>query len=118
MLQIPGPPTYTKLSAEDLSEAGRSQANGNGGGSSGSERDSELCTMNSMKQHLPRQIGNVEEESTGLVAQESFDDELPYVPTTLPEERSVQVSLVPVKERSMMEVRTCPVERLYDPQHR
>lgn len=114
VLQIPGPPADVKQSAEDLSEAGPSgvvQANGNGGGSSGSERDSELCTMNSMKQHLPRQIGNVEEESTGLVAQESFEDELPYVPTTLPEERSVQVSLVPVKERSMMEVRTCPVER-------
>lgn len=114
VLQIPGPPADIKQSAEDLSEAGPSggmQANGNGGGSSGSERDSELCTMNSLKQHLPRQIGNVEEESTGLVAQESFEDELPYVPTTLPEERSVQVSLVPVKERSMMEVRTCPVER-------
>lgn len=125
VLQIPGPPTDPRQSTEELSRAGTSTSAAGGGGgiigasglsgigaagSSESERDSEM-DPNSMKQHLPRQIGNVEEESTGLVAQESFDDELPYIPTTLPEERSVLVSLVPVKERSLMDVRTCPVER-------
>lgn len=89
------------------------------GCSSESERDSELDRSGSTGQHLAaphhhRSAGGVaEEESTGLVvAQESsFEDDLPYVPTTLPEERSHLVSLVPVKERALMEVRTCPVDR-------
>lgn len=45
------------------------------------------------------------------MSQESYDDELPYVPTTLPEERSVCIPIIPVRERALMEVRTCPVER-------
>lgn len=60
---------------------------------------------------MPRQIGIVEEESTGLVSQESYDDELPYVPTTLPEERSLGIAIMPIRDRVLMEVKTCPVER-------
>lgn len=58
-----------------------------------------------------RQVGAVEEESTGLVSQDSYDDDLPYVPTTLPEERSLGVSIIPIRERALMDVKTCPVER-------
>lgn len=46
-----------------------------------------------------------------MVSQDSYDDELPYVPTTLPEERSICIPIIPVRERALMEVRTCPLER-------
>lgn len=75
--------------------------------SSESDHESEFDS----KHRLPRPIGNVEEESTGLVAQDSYDDELPYIPTTLPEERALGVTIVPVRDRALMEVRTCPVDR-------
>lgn len=78
--------------------------------SSESERDSEADPSTS-KLHMPCGVGAVEEESAGLVAQESYDDELPYVPTTLPEERSCAIPIIPVKERALMEVRTYPVDR-------
>lgn len=64
-----------------------------------------------LQHRIPRQIGAVEEESTGLVSQDSYDDELPYIPTTLPEERSLGVSIIPVRERALMDVKMCPVER-------
>lgn len=50
-------------------------------------------------------------ESAGLVLQESFDDELPYVPTTLPEERSSGIKIIPTRERTQTELITIPVER-------
>ncbi|KAL7037575.1 hypothetical protein ACKWTF_009281 [Chironomus riparius] len=50
-------------------------------------------------------------ESAGLVLQESFDDELPYVPTTLPEERSSGIKIIPTKERTQTELITIPLER-------
>ncbi|XP_049312575.1 serine-rich adhesin for platelets isoform X2 [Bactrocera dorsalis] len=84
--------------------------------SSESERDSDLAGGSSAaadpkRRHLPRHVGTIEDhESTGLVSQESFD-ELPYVPTTLPEERAHGVPLVPMKDRANMELKTCPVER-------
>lgn len=57
-------------------------------------------------------MGAVEEESAGLVSQDSYDDQdLPYVPTTLPEERSMGIAIVPVRERALMDVKTFPVER-------
>lgn len=98
ILQIPGPPPLLSDEPHCSSE---------------SERGSEMQMASSVSQqmHLTRQIGAVEEESTGLVAQESFDDDLPYVPTTLPEERSLGISLVPIKERSFMDVKTIPVDR-------
>lgn len=47
------------------------------------------------------------------MAQDSYDDDLPlpYVPTTLPEERALGVTIVPVRDRALMDVRTCPVDR-------
>lgn len=94
ILQIPGPPQDRQpTSAEERF------------GSSESELDSELTAK-----HIRNPVGSVEEESARLVEQGSFD-ELPYVPTTLPEERPVGIALVPVKERSLMDVKTCPVER-------
>ncbi|XP_031766865.2 serine/arginine repetitive matrix protein 2 isoform X2 [Galleria mellonella] len=48
-------------------------------------------------------------EQRGLVVQESFEDELPYVPTTLPLERSLALPMVPVRERS--DVTVARVER-------
>lgn len=50
-------------------------------------------------------------ESAGLVLQESFDDELPYVPTSLPEERSSGLRIVPTKDRTQNELITIPVDR-------
>ncbi|XP_062138475.1 mucin-5AC isoform X5 [Drosophila sulfurigaster albostrigata] len=91
--------------------------------SSESERDSDMAGSSSVatavpvgaeakRHHFPRNVCLIEEhESTGLVSQESFDDELPYVPTTLPEERAQGVPLIPMKERANMELKTCPVDR-------
>ncbi|KAM8719204.1 hypothetical protein ACLKA7_011851 [Drosophila subpalustris] len=91
--------------------------------SSESERDSDMAGSSSMatavpmgaeakRHHFPRNVCLIEEhESTGLVSQESFDDELPYIPTTLPEERAQGIPLIPMKERANMELKTCPVDR-------
>ncbi|XP_041447874.1 LOW QUALITY PROTEIN: flocculation protein FLO11 [Drosophila obscura] len=95
--------------------------------SSESERDSDMAGSSSVttavavggegqgpgkRHHFPRNVCVIEEhESTGLVSQESFDDELPYIPTTLPEERAQGVPLIPMKERANMELKTCPVDR-------
>lgn len=99
VLQIPGPPPDRhSTSAEERC------------GSSESELDSELQSSELTVKHLRNPVGTVEEESARLVEQGSFD-ELPYVPTTLPEERPVGIAIVPVKERSLMEMKTCPVER-------
>lgn len=55
---------------------------------------------------------NLEPERKGLVyQQDSYEDELPYVPTTLPLERSVAVPIVPVKQRGTFEMRTYPIDR-------
>ncbi|CAG2056463.1 unnamed protein product [Timema podura] len=82
--------------------------------SSESERDSELDYNRTNKEALKKQEGNQGEmedhERKRLVLQDSFEDELPYVPTTLPLERSVAVPIVPIKQR-ISEVRTCPIER-------
>lgn len=71
--------------------------------SSESERDSEFEFLR--KKDLTLKLDEammdvVEPERKGLVfQQDSFEDELPYVPTTLPLERSVAVPIVPVKQR-------------------
>ncbi|XP_067011804.2 uncharacterized protein [Anabrus simplex] len=84
--------------------------------SSESERDSEVEYMRAKAGALPVLKKEVVEEEDdherkGLVLQQdSFEDELPYVPTTLPQERSVAVPIVPIKQR-VAEVRTCPIER-------
>lgn len=75
--------------------------------SSESERESDIDSA-----AIKRITRSMEDhESTGLVLQESFDDELPYVPTTLPEERRTVLQIVPVKERTQIELKTIPVER-------
>lgn len=82
--------------------------------SSGSEKESDLPSSSQLqdKKQLLRPNRDMEDnESTGLVLQESFDDELPYVPTTLPEERAKGVKLIPIKDRAQIEVKTCPVNR-------
>jgi hypothetical protein len=54
-------------------------------------------------------------ETKGLFLQESQeqddDDELPYVPTTLPMEKSVVASMVPVKQRKYEFSSTNPIQR-------
>ncbi|CAH2090652.1 unnamed protein product [Euphydryas editha] len=61
--------------------------------SSGSDVSSEVATTH----------GGSEAERRGLVVQESFE-ELPYVPTTLPLERSLALPMVPVRQRSDVHV--------------
>ncbi|XP_055592671.1 uncharacterized protein LOC129744261 isoform X2 [Uranotaenia lowii] len=79
--------------------------------SSESEKESEMDSTISRKNVHPSMLAIEDHESAGLVLQESFDDELPYIPTTLPEERTVGVKLVPMKDRAQMEMKMCPLER-------
>lgn len=71
--------------------------------SSESERDSEFEFLRKKDLTLKLDEGavdTVEPERKGLVLQQdSFEDELPYIPTTLPLERSVAVPIVPIKQR-------------------
>lgn len=50
-----------------------------------------------------------EHELRTLVDGEDIQEDLPYIPTTLPQERSVCVPMVPIKERA--EVRTRAIDR-------
>ena len=52
----------------------------------------------------------VPHEELGLFHQDSIEDELPYVPTTLPIERPVAPVITPVRMR-MSQVKTTPIER-------
>ncbi|CAG9583491.1 unnamed protein product [Danaus chrysippus] len=61
--------------------------------SSGSETSLEIAATH----------GGSDAERRGLVVQESFE-ELPYVPTTLPLERSLALPMVPVRERGGVHV--------------
>ncbi|KAG8307395.1 hypothetical protein J6590_023166 [Homalodisca vitripennis] len=57
------------------------------------------------------QTAEDDHERKGLFHQpESLDDELPYVPTTLPQERPVAHPIIPVKQR-VAEVKTFPIDR-------
>ena len=83
--------------------------------SSESERESEMEYLRTKKKkkQLQPEIEPEEEdhERKGLVVQQdSFEEELPYVPTTLPQERSVAVPMVPIKQR-IADMKTCPIER-------
>jgi hypothetical protein len=71
-----------------------------------------LHTKKKKKQLQPEIPPEAEDhERKGLVVQQdSFEDELPYVPTTLPQERSMAVPMVPIKQR-IADVKTCPIER-------
>ncbi|XP_050072601.1 serine-rich adhesin for platelets [Anopheles maculipalpis] len=82
--------------------------------SSESEKDSEFdsASMRAGRHALrPNMLAIEDHESAGLVFQESFDDELPYIPTTLPEEKPVGIKLVPAKERTQHDLKTYPLER-------
>lgn len=67
--------------------------------SSESERDSEIDFLKDKTQKVKVEE-SVEPERKGLVLQQdSFEDELPFIPTTLPQERSVAVPIIPIKQR-------------------
>lgn len=63
--------------------------------SSESERDLEIDFL----KNKHSKTGDETLESKGLFYEESFEEDLPYVPTTLPLEKSAAVPIVPVKER-------------------
>uniref|UniRef100_T1HC41 Uncharacterized protein n=1 Tax=Rhodnius prolixus TaxID=13249 RepID=T1HC41_RHOPR len=74
-------------------------------GSSASEIEAEIDQISGVKSE------ECDEERKGLFNQgDSIEDELPYVPTTLPQERSVAVPIIPIRQR-MTEVKTIPVDR-------
>lgn len=86
--------------------------------SSESERDSEMDFPSLLRGNNRRDLDLKldleinEPERKGLVLQQdSFDDELPYIPTTLPLERSAAVPIVPIKQRTTFEMKTKPIER-------
>lgn len=79
--------------------------------SSESERDMELEYRKCDKPLLSG-VDATEIESKAIVLQQdSFEDELPYVPTTLPQERSAAVPILPIKQRSGLDMKTCPIDR-------
>lgn len=69
--------------------------------SSESERDSEIEFVRNKVEKLAEELPD---ERKGLFYEESFEEDLPYVPTTLPLEKSVAVPILPVKQR-LQEVR-------------
>nr|XP_012227542.1 PREDICTED: muscle M-line assembly protein unc-89 isoform X3 [Linepithema humile] len=75
--------------------------------SSESERDSEIEFIRNKVEKLAEELPD---ERKGLFYEESFEEDLPYVPTTLPLEKSVAIPILPVKQR-LQEVRTIPIER-------
>lgn len=82
--------------------------------SSESEKDSEIEFSKSKIEKIKKTDADdvVEIERAGLVLQQdSFEEELPYVPTTLPLERSVAMPIVPVKQRGNIEMKMYPIER-------
>uniref|UniRef100_A0A182N8V2 Uncharacterized protein n=1 Tax=Anopheles dirus TaxID=7168 RepID=A0A182N8V2_9DIPT len=94
---------------------GSGAAADDGMASSESEKDSEFdsASITASGRHAlrPNMLAIEDHESAGLVFQESFDDELPYIPTTLPEEKPVGIKLVPAKERTQIDLKTYPLER-------
>jgi len=69
--------------------------------SSESERDSEIEFIRNKVEKLTEELPD---ERKGLFYEESFEEDLPYIPTTLPLEKSVAVPILPVKQR-LQEVR-------------
>lgn len=72
------------------------------------EVDDNAKTKNELK--LDLDISELERKAI-VLQQDSFEDELPYIPTTLPQERSAALPIVPIKQRSTFEIKTCPIER-------
>lgn len=81
--------------------------------SENSENDSEIEFINKKinGQAIDARKSEDTERKTLVFQTDSFDDELPYVPTTLPMERSVAMPIVPIKQRSTFEIKTRPIER-------
>ncbi|KAJ8946271.1 hypothetical protein NQ318_023121 [Aromia moschata] len=80
--------------------------------SSESERDLEEFTRYRRDRDLKLDLDVSEPERKAIfLQQDSFEDELPYIPTTLPQERSAAVPIVPVKQRSTFEIKTYPIDR-------
>uniref|UniRef100_A0A6P7FVG7 Uncharacterized protein LOC114331538 isoform X1 n=2 Tax=Diabrotica virgifera virgifera TaxID=50390 RepID=A0A6P7FVG7_DIAVI len=81
--------------------------------SSESERETEDSSVKSKRDvDLKLDLDVSEPERKAIVLQQdSFEDELPYIPTTLPQERSAAIPIVPIKQRSTFEIKTCPIER-------
>ncbi|GBP22305.1 hypothetical protein EVAR_22591_1 [Eumeta japonica] len=83
--------------------------------SSESDISSEIGSFkkNTLRDLIVENISAEEVEKKSLVVtQESFEEELPYVPTTLPLERSVALPMVPVRERPpVTAMRVRPVDR-------
>ncbi|XP_035909380.1 serine-rich adhesin for platelets isoform X2 [Anopheles stephensi] len=104
--------THDQMSSTE--RPGSSNTIDDGMASSESEKDSEFdsASMRAGRHALrPNMLAIEDHESAGLVFQESFDDELPYIPTTLPEEKPVGIKLVPAKERTQHDLKTYPLER-------
>ncbi|XP_046383530.1 uncharacterized protein LOC124154075 [Ischnura elegans] len=81
-----------------------------------SESEREVEYLQSKEKKKDEVVGDAEVETDherkGLVLQQdSFEDELPYIPTTLPQERSVALPIKPVRQRTLAEIKTCPIER-------
>jgi hypothetical protein len=64
--------------------------------SSESERDSEIDFI---RNKAEKGMKELPDERKGLCYDESFEEDLPYVPTTLPLEKSVAIPMLPVKQR-------------------
>lgn len=79
--------------------------------SSESERDVELEYRKCDKPLLPSTESSEIERKAIVFQQDSFEDELPYVPTTLPQERSAAIPILPIKQRCVLDMKTCPIER-------
>lgn len=79
--------------------------------SSDSEREPEELARNKRDRDLKLDLDVSEPERKAIFLQDSFEDELPYIPTTLPQERSAAIPIVPVKQRSTFEIKTCPIDR-------
>lgn len=69
--------------------------------SSESEKDSEIEFIRNKVEKLAEELPD---ERKGLFYEESFEEDLPYVPTTLPLEKSVAIPILPIKQR-LQEVR-------------
>ena len=69
--------------------------------SSESERDSEIDFI---RNKADKGVEELPDERKGLFYEESFEEDLPYVPTTLPTKKSVAVPMLPVKQRLHQEV--------------
>ncbi|KAG5897557.1 hypothetical protein JTB14_007272 [Gonioctena quinquepunctata] len=82
--------------------------------SSESERESEGSVNNNNKKDLGLKLEldvSEPERKAIFLQQDSFEDELPYIPTTLPQERSSAIPIVPIKQRTTFEMKTFPIER-------